>query len=247
MRKITVFILLICTNICWAQNNKLNGIVVEQSSGSKPVAEVRISANRANVTLSATDGRFILTFQSLFAGDNIGVSVQKEGWEVVNEKELQTVIASNYTVRPLKIVLCKAGTINQNRIKYYNVSVNYITKRFEEEITKAKQENQHWQEKVQKLEKDKEFLLSQANELAERYSRVNFDDVSAIEKQAFDLYQEGKIKEAIALLESVDSEALIRKAKEAKQKWQKNKDSTIRQEERIKPILKADSTLKNKQ
>ena len=88
MRKRTVFILLICPNICLAQNNKLNGIVVEQSSGSKPVAEVRIFANRANVTLSATDGRFILTFQSLNAGDNIGVSVQKEGWEVVNEKEL---------------------------------------------------------------------------------------------------------------------------------------------------------------
>ncbi len=75
---------------------------------------------------------------------------------------------------------------------------------------------------------------------------MNYDDVSKIEKLALDLYQDGKIKEAIELLETVDSEDIIKKAKAQKLKWKQNKDSTDKQGNRINEVLKADSLLKNK-
>lgn len=241
-----LFLIITLCGTTFAQNNQFNGITVEQSSGNLPVPNVTIRSSQANPITSALNGTFTLKFQDHFAGTQVMIQVKKEGWEVVNEKELNTVIPSNYLIRPLKIVLCKAGTLAQNRIRYYNISVNYINKRFEQEIIKAKQGNKNWQEKVAQLNRDRDNLYNQAEQLAERYSRVNFDDVSKIEKQAFDLYQDGKIKEAIELLETVDSEDIIKKAKAQKQKWKQNKDSTDKQSGRINSVLKADSLLKNK-
>ena len=67
--------------------------MTEQNSGKKPVANVSIrSTGAANVVASDTKGIFILTYQALAVGKGVLVRAEKDGWELVNEKEMNTFI-----------------------------------------------------------------------------------------------------------------------------------------------------------
>ncbi|MCU0469980.1 MAG: hypothetical protein MUF58_15395 [Arcicella sp.] len=74
----------------------------------------------ANQVTSKDKGKFILTFQGMEAGENIVVRPEKEGWELVNEKEMKTLIPAKPDESPLKIILCKAGTLAAAKSKYYD-------------------------------------------------------------------------------------------------------------------------------
>lgn len=71
-----------------AQSSTVYGRVVLLNSGNKPVSGAEISAVGAGATLSADDGTFKLVFANKKPGDEFVMSVEKEGLEVVNTKEL---------------------------------------------------------------------------------------------------------------------------------------------------------------
>jgi tetratricopeptide (TPR) repeat protein len=207
------------------KNNRIYGSITEQSSGHKPIANVRVKSAFANPVYSGNDGKYVLTFQELEPGENVIIEVQKDGWEVVNDKELQTLIPENASAKLLKIILCKAGQLAESRLKYYNISKAYITRRYEEKIAVLNKQADDWEKQAALLDEERRRLLQQARELAEQYSRIDFDDIAPLQRQAFGLFQQGKIKEAIQVLESVDSRKEIGRIQKEKQKWQALKDT----------------------
>ncbi len=70
-----------------AQAAELRGRIVENRLGGPPVSGVRVSAEGANPTVTSADGRFLLRFDSLNAGDKIVLAVGKPGHEVVNGRK----------------------------------------------------------------------------------------------------------------------------------------------------------------
>lgn len=225
-----------------ALGQTIKGITVEQNSGKKPVPEVQLQATWANPTVSNSDGSFQLIFTQLEVGESVTVNAQKNGWEIVNERALLTQIPHPDNQELLQIILCKAGTLTSNRLKYYNISKKIITQKYENKIANLQQAQKNWSEEKEQLQKEKKELLKLARELADKFARTNFDDLSSTYKEAFDLYLQGDIDAAIQLLENVNLLEQIKKRQEEKVKIEQLQDElkeqAIANEKGLKEDLK---------
>ena len=93
MRKIFLFFFIQLTSISFAQTT-LSGVIKEQNTGVR-IENVLVKSYGANQIQSNSLGSFILTFQGLKPGKNIIIRVEKSGWEIVNEKEMSTLLPDN--------------------------------------------------------------------------------------------------------------------------------------------------------
>ena len=203
--------------------SKLGGYVTEQNSGKKSVAEVLVTSAGAHPIASSSLGKFILTYHDFGVGKNVVVRAEKDGWELVNDKEMSTLIPANPDEKPLKIVVCKAGTLAQAKKAYHTITDDYLLKEYNRKMAALNRQKAGWQQEAAKLDAQLQQLQKQLDEMADEFSRVNLDDATAIERQAIELFKAGKIDESIQLRESLKSDEEIKKA--VKQKA--NADSTI--------------------
>ena len=204
----------------------VKGVVTEQNSGNKPIAGVQLLALGANPEVSDHDGRFSLTFQDKTAGERIRLtSVTKSGYELVNREEAETWVIPSEPDKIMKIVLCPAGQLAANRLKYYRISFEALTKGYRDKVgelekqrDKAGIDARRYAEQLQLLEDQYRNQQKELEQLADRFARENFDDCSEVHKQAFWAFQTGNIEEAIRILETTDSEKEILLAEHQKEK-----------------------------
>ena len=121
--------------------------------------------------------------------------------------------------------MCPEGMIAENSAKYYGISLSALTKGYEQTIKDLMKQRDSslinmttYSEKAKALGELYKTQQKQLEELAEKFARENFDDCSAVHRRAFDAFQAGNIEEAISILESVNSEEEINKAKQQKQR-----------------------------
>lgn len=205
----------------------VRGEVLEMSSGRKKVSGVLVYAAapaRTNRVLTGADGVFTLFFQDMFAGENIFVQAEKQGWVIVNEKEMQTLIPSRVGEQQLKIIMSPAKKIEQARLSYYRISNEYLTKAYEKKIAAIDRSRKGWELKVKSLNDSVNGLRQMLNAISEEYSRTNLDEVSEVEKKAIAFFKAGKIEESIKLRESLKSDSAILEII----KRRKEEDSLIR-------------------
>lgn len=110
MKKLILLLICLCiAENCFAEKAVLRGLVVLQNSNGQSVSGAQISAFDANAQTSDSSGRFELVFAAnKKAGDKVVLSVQKQGLEVVNRKELDVIIPANPD-DVVKIVMCIPG------------------------------------------------------------------------------------------------------------------------------------------
>ena len=84
----------------------LKGIVIENEFGGRPVPSVQASAPGANPTRTGSDGQFTLDFPQMKPGDSVRVVVNKPGYVVVNEVQLELALPSNPSAKLLVILIC---------------------------------------------------------------------------------------------------------------------------------------------
>jgi|GEM_PF-1568251 len=249
MRKIIATILGILPLLISAQDIQVLGIVRELNSDKRPIANVRVVFEDAVPTISGTDGRFELLFPRTKSGyPMIPKEISKRGFEIVNTKELQSLrLGSSKESRFIDIIMAPQGTIDSLKVVYYNISLKALEEGYSKQIRGLEKQldsqeitRTQYEEELKEEEKRFQRQLIYLRDLAEKFARTNFDDVSQLYKEAFDLFKAGKIEEAIKkledakLLEQADSliaeRDRIKKAKEYLEKWarevfeQKNKD-----------------------
>jgi len=222
---ILILICLLITGTCFAEKaTGLRGIVVLQNSKGQPVSGAQISAFDAMPQGTESSGRFELVFTAnKKAGDKVVLSVQKQGLEVVNRKELDVIIPANPD-EIVRIVMCKTGERDRHARMYYEIAEKSINDSYEERL---KQINEKYEKdlteknkEIQKLKDQKTAGLSQAKDLAEKFAEVNLDDVSALYKEAFALFQKGEIDNAIKVLEDEKTDKMLKAAQDEKRKAQ---------------------------
>lgn len=218
MKRVIVCILTVLTlgsYIVKAQRIEQKGWVTELNSGKKAIGGVEISFDEAVPTTTDDDGNFVLTFLDKKIGDVILLNqIYKKGYEVVNIKELEL---AKLNGEKMVVVMCRAGLIDKRRAEYYNISVKFITDSYKANLDKLKKQvkkaeisRESFLEQMQELNQRREMVMKNAEQLAAKFSRVNFDDVSELYKRAFKKFSEGDIDGAIAILEEED---LIARAK----------------------------------
>ena len=192
----------------------LQGVVTLANSGKKPLAGVQIFARNASPTLSLDNGGFNLVFIKHLAGSKVVLSAEKEGFEVVNARELATII-SNSKYDTLKIFMCPIGEIDRRRAVYYEVNTKKITQRYEQEIAALRKENRSdFAEKSKKLTQDFEAAQQQIQQLSDRFAMTNLDECSLLYRKAAEFFEQGELDKAIETLDEDVLEDILRKAEE---------------------------------
>ena len=105
--------------------NELIGIVLLINSGKKVVANVKVQSIGTSPTLTDNYGQFRLIFPNHKSGDIVRIHAEKQGFEVVNEKELNQVILGRK--EPVQVVLAIEGELQENKIRYYDIIKNSST------------------------------------------------------------------------------------------------------------------------
>lgn len=199
-------------NTLFAQT--LSGIVTLVNSGKKPLSGVQIIAANASPAISQSDGKFNLIFIRQTAGSLVHLSAEKNNYEVVNAKELSTIL-SNSKYDTLRIFMCPAGETDKKRAAYYDINVKKITQRYEDEIAKLKKENRKDKDVVLiKMALDYQLAIEKIKELSEKFALVNFDECSSLYRKAVEYFEQGELDKAIEVLDEDILEETLRKAEQ---------------------------------
>jgi tetratricopeptide (TPR) repeat protein len=225
MRIVFSITCILLSTLSFAQKSKLTGFVTEQNTGMR-IAGAMVKSFGANPIESSNSGYFILAFQDLPAGKNIIVRAEKDGWELVNEKEMNTLIPEKPDEKPFKIIFCKAGLLAKAKSRYYETFELNLQK----ELDNQKALNKGNVKKIASLEEDYARVQKQLYDLADEYSRIDLSSASAKDLQAIDLFKAGKYDEFISLKNSIVTEVQVDKAIQNKN-------------EAVKKIANADSTV----
>lgn len=199
-------ILATCTT-CLCQNNILRGVVVQQNSGKRTLSGVKITTFGGNSTYSDSNGHFEIKYQNKNAGDNIILMCEKNGFEVINEKELESVIIRKDPDDIVKISMCNIGERNKLALQYYNIILENTNKRIDSDLKELNRKV----ETLSNNEKEKELLFEQINSLimerdswvlkaenlAQQLSEINTDELSSLRKKSFDNFLSGNIQDAL--------------------------------------------------
>lgn len=214
--------LVLFNSICYAQQIELKGNVSIQNSEYKTgmrqyVKGAAVSANFTKDQITDNEGTFILEFVGEDYGDPTQLKVSKTGLEVVNKKDLEEVIIGR--IPSLRIYMCKEGELAFNQAEYYRISLSNIYVERDRRISILEKGGEAAKAEIKRLEEELNLEIYGKNDaihklnieikrleeklpaFAHNLALVNLDDASELYKKAYEFYLEGKIEEAIALID----------------------------------------------
>lgn len=88
----------------------LKGVILANELSGPSMENIEIdAASGTNHTVSDSSGKFTLEFPQRRAGEPVRVTVKKDGYEVVNDVQLEATLTVDPDAKPLIILLCKEG------------------------------------------------------------------------------------------------------------------------------------------
>ena len=197
---------IISGNSLWAQTTQ-RGVVVEVSSGNKTIIGASIIALGAIPADSDSGGKFELVFSNIKPGGRVVIKqIYKEGYEIVNEEDIRKWVLSDK--HNFKIVLCRKGRLEESRRRFYDIGQDrYYTlyQQARKELHMARENGKitidRYNEKVEKVNDEYTRALSELNFYADKFARINKDELNELDNKALALVEEGQIDEAIKLYE----------------------------------------------
>lgn len=183
------------------------GRVTLINSSKTGVQGVEILVSGASATVTDGRGEFQLVFPRQKAGESFTVvSIAKQGFEVVNEREIDNRTLSEEL--ELSIVLCLRGELEQSRRNFYRIGANLYQKRYQsgvEELNLLKSENvldqKGYAERLATLSAEYAKAREKLEFYADKFARMNKDELSELDKKAMTLLEKGEVDQAIRLYE----------------------------------------------
>ena len=219
---------LLTISIHFAQNNQVRGLVKLQSSGSKPLADVEVASFGANPVFSNSSGMFELSFAHKKAGDAVSLIVQKDGYEIVNERELEEVVIRSDADEIIIIVMSKQGERAKQALSYYNIILSNTNNNYNRELGEIRSrldaldeddtERRALFKQIDDLKREKDALIKKAEGLAKQLAGIDLDQASALAREAMALFEKGEISAAIEIMKDETLDQRLREAQEEKTK-----------------------------
>ena len=207
IKRLALLFSVLLPSICYSQTIQ-KGRVLEKDSNGKPLENAEILAKNALPANSDNEGKYQLIFKEKSPGEMIFVdSINKKGYELVNESQVQNWKLSN--VKEFDIILCKEGLLKESREFFYGIGKSHYENEYKQkrsEIDELKQANQiaekEYNQRLKEIYDERQKAYERLDYYSDLFSRINTDDLSEIEKRAFELSKQGKIDEAIQVYES---------------------------------------------
>lgn len=156
-------------------------------------------------------------------------NVYKKGYELVNKDMINGWILSEK--RPLSIVMAPEGTIEESKSKYYSISVAHFSKKQEKAIEEINQlyiaqkiSLQERSDRLKAMAEESRSFMNQIDQYAEKFARINPDDINAIEKQVLELVNAGNCLKPSSY--TINPELSLRPERSCYRKQKQRKTST---------------------
>jgi len=213
---ITLFTILLVQN-SYAQT--LYGYVRELNSGNKPVDNVAIKGTLANQVYTTDKGEYTLQFQIGKPGKTVQLFADKEGWVVTDKTKLSPNLPSDPIHNPHTIIVCQKDKWNKLVAQSKDVCEKGMRESYEKRVAelnkniaslnKANTNYQNCKDSLSNVidQLTQQYQNQQENisKFAEEHSKQNLDEITELERKAYQLFNEGKIEESLALRESMKS------------------------------------------
>lgn len=198
-------------------------IVVTEYNGKSektPLSGVNVTVLNAASTMSGEDGKAILRFRTLHAGDKVSIRrIEKSGYELFNSMATdQWTVSTN---RPFQLVLCRSDKFKALRDQYSRVASDSYAKQYKAEMArlaserkKTKMLEETYQQKLLDLENQYQQQLEDLENYVDQFARIDLSELNNQQQELIDLVQQGKIDEAIQKYESADYQAQYQKQSE---------------------------------
>lgn len=235
LNSLLVYIFLLITNSLQAQVIQ-KGKVVEQNSGLKGIPQVTIMVIGAAPANSDNNGAFSITLPKGKEGGRVLVAdIGKAGYEIVNRTEINEWNLSSS--HPFNIVMCKQGTLEEARRKYYKIGVDVYRTRYQKKLEELQQSLQQdklnkeiYEEKLSIANEELQQAMDKLEMFADKFARINRDELNELDKKAFALLDRGDIEGAIKVYEEAQ---ILEQFKEK----MAVRDSVRNYKEAIRPLL----------
>lgn len=219
------------STLCIAQNGVVRGIVKLQNSGSKPLPNAQISAFGASPVYSNSSGMYEMSFNSKKPGATVSLMVSADGYEVINEKELERCVIRQNPDELVFVIMAKQGQRNKQALAYYNIIVGNTNQNYDKELKNINtrlnslaadnSERDVLLTQIDELQQEKEALLNQAEELAKQLATVDLDRASNLANEAYQKFQNGDVKAALTVLDDATLDKDLRDSKAELERLQK--------------------------
>lgn len=212
MRVILLLAFLVFGKVLFCQTIEFKGLVYEHNSKTKTgklklISDAQVIIPRSVPVTTDASGKFKTVSDGLKVGESVEVKLVKDGFQVVNSKELENVIVGRKDV--LVVYMASRSELQKAQLEYYNLAKKSIesshTKKVQElsnELKNAKIQSNEYQLKIKKLESEREAALQSAQNLSVRLSEINLDFAGEILKKAIDYYGKGQIDSCLFMLQS---------------------------------------------
>ena len=223
----------------------LKGVAVKMNSDFTPVAGVEVVVQGGVPTLTDGAGTFILKLPHMESDDLLfDIRISKQGMEIVNLKEVEQWVASGDIL--YKVVLCPKGYIEQSRRKFYNIGKSYYQREYERKLQELRVTRELQQADIATFEQEMSQLSQEYDKrmklldyYADKFARINKDELSAMERQAMALVEKGDIDGAIHIYEMAQRDSLqqslqtTRRLIKQQLEWYEKEGGSVSQEKAI--------------
>ena len=208
--RVVSLLVFICFTKMLSSQTLQQGRTVEYNgkNAKTPLSGVQVIAGGA-YDISDKDGHFTLDFISLQNGASIRVErIAKDGYVLFNKDAVD-----NWQVNdkiPFEIVLCEASHFDEMVALYYNISYKSYKEQYDNECARVRillEQNKiqefEYKEQLQAIVEAYKSALDMIDKHAEIMARIDLTSLTETEKMSIELAQNGKLQEAIELLENV--------------------------------------------
>ncbi|MGA8657615.1 MAG: tetratricopeptide repeat protein [Chthoniobacterales bacterium] len=181
----------------------LKGAILADELGGKPMANVQVTAaDGANPTVSDSFGRFTLDFPRKQPGDPITVLVSCEGYVVVNDVQLELELPNRAEDKLLYLILCRSEDREEMARRFYRLrSFDAIEQTYQKRLKELEDTQQATAAALTKLQQERDQAKTAAEKASEALAKSQPGQSSELYQEAKRLFVNGKIEEAIQLLD----------------------------------------------
>lgn len=206
-----------------AQSIFFKGVIYEHNSKTntgklKPIQNAQVIIPYSIPTTTDNSGKFKTETDGYKNGQSTKINIKKIGYEVVNSKELDNVIAGS--LDEVKVYMAPQNLLYEAQLKYYNLAKKSVESSYDSKLNKLLadlnknkilfKDNKEsfnnylksFTERSEQLENERNNALKNAQDLSKKIAEINLDFANNLFKQAIQFFIKGDIENCLALLNS---------------------------------------------
>ncbi len=192
----------------------LKGAVLLDDLGGPGVPNATVSVlDGATRTVTDVDGRFTLAFPQKRPGELIRLIVAKEGYEVVNDIQLEQLLPEGD--KPVIIIICLKGNREDMARRFYHLqSVEAIKASYNMRLEELQRTHADTVAEVESLRRQRDQAIEASTKVAEELAANAPGKTSQLYQDAMRQFLDGNIDQAIATLDKEKLNQRLRLARE---------------------------------